>query len=144
MLSIGDGHVEDTVKLIHLLRALNNKLPIQIVYYDNLAKETKDKIVTAAREVMVTVPKSFELVSRLFPEDYLTNGLPQQEVWFVNTYNAIHANFKKKFHKFSNKFLATIFNSFNEFILVDADTVLMQNPEYFFQLPGYKNTGTFL
>lgn len=143
VLSIGDGHVEDTVKLIHLLRALNNKLPIQIVYYDNLAKETKDKIVTAAREVMVTVPKSFELVSRLFPEDYLTNGLPQQEVWFVNTYNAIHANFKKKFHKFSNKFLATIFNSFNEFILVDADTVLMQNPEYFFQLPGYKNTGTF-
>lgn len=143
VLSICDGHVEDTVKLIHLLRALNNKLPIQIVYYDNLAKETKDKIVTAAREVMVTVPKSFELVSRLFPEDYLTNGLPQQEVWFVNTYNAIHANFKKKFHKFSNKFLATIFNSFNEFILVDADTVLMQNPEYFFQLPGYKNTGTF-
>lgn len=143
VLSIGNGHADDTVKLIHLLRALNNKLPIQIVFYDNLSKETKDKIVTAAREVMVTVPKSFELVANFFPDDYLINGLPQQEVWFVNTYNAIHANFKNKFRKFSNKFLATLFNSFSEFMLVDADTVLTQNPEYFFHLNGYKTTGTF-
>ncbi|KAL6449559.1 MNN12 putative alpha-1 [Candida maltosa Xu316] len=143
VLSIGDSHVDDTVRLIHLLRALNNKLPIQIVYYDNLSKDTKNKIVTAATDLMTTVPKSFENVARYFPEDYLTNGLPKQEVWFINTYNAIHADFRQKFKKYSNKFLATLFNSFDEFILIDADTVLMQSPEYFFNLPGYIETGTF-
>ena len=43
VLSISDLHVDVTVRLIHLLRALNNRYPIQIVYYDNLSKETKEK-----------------------------------------------------------------------------------------------------
>ena len=42
VLSISDLHVDVTVRLIHLLRALNNRYPIQIVYYDNLSK-TKEK-----------------------------------------------------------------------------------------------------
>ena len=45
---------------------------------------------------------------------------------------------------FANKFLATLFNSFDEFILLDADTVLTQSPSYFFNLPQYLETGTFL
>ncbi|KAI5954492.1 hypothetical protein KGF54_002267 [Candida jiufengensis] len=145
VLSIGDSHVEDTVKLIHLLRTLNNKLPIQIVYYDDLSVETKKLIVTAAREEVRALPKSFQKVKHHFPEDYLTSekGLPAQEIWFVNTYNVIHDDFKDKFKGYANKFLATFFNSFEEFMLIDADTVMMQTPEYFFNLEGYIKTGTF-
>lgn len=146
VLSIGDQHVDDTMKLIHLLRALNNRLPIQIVYYDNLSRDTKQKIVTAAREKIYALPRSFQKVAQYFPEDYLSaeyDGLPKQEVWFVNTYNVIHSDYKDKFQKFGNKFLATLFNSFDEFMLIDADTVLFKNPHFFFNLDGYKKTGTF-
>lgn len=145
VLSIGDDHVDDTVRLIHLLRALNNKLPIQIVYYDDILEETKKKIVTAGREVIATLPKSFDKVAHHFPPDYLKNekGLPEQEIWFVNTYNVIHSDYKDKFKRFANKFLATFFNSFEEIMLIDADTVMMQTPEYFFNLLGYKRSGTY-
>ncbi|KAI5956253.1 MNN13 [Candida jiufengensis] len=146
VLSVADKHVDYVVNLIHLLRALNNKLPIQIVYFNDLNEETKKKIVTAARETFSHLPTSFQKVSELFPEDYLDpkyKGLPKQEVWFVNTANVINENFKNKFHGFANKLLATLFNSFNEYMLLDADTVMMQPPEFFFNLEGYQNTGTF-
>ncbi|WEJ96105.1 mannosyltransferase [Yamadazyma tenuis] len=146
VLSIGDKHVDDTVRLIRLLRALNNHYPIQIVFYDSLSDDTKARIVAAARNKMIDLPESFHKVSKNFPADYLNvqdGGLPKQEVWFVNTYNAIHDNFKDKFKRFANKFLATLFNSFEEFMLVDADTVLLQSPSEFFDLKDYKTTGAY-
>lgn len=146
VMSIGDGHVDDAVRLIYLLRALNNKYPIQIVYYDGLSQKSMDKITHAAREQFSSLPKSFEKVKDFFPKNYLSaadHGLVKQEIWFVNVRNAIHENYKSKFEKFSNKFLATFFNSFEEFILLDADTVLLQSPEYFFNLKGYKEKGAY-
>lgn len=146
VLSIKDSHAEATVRLIHLLRALGNHYPIQIVYYDNVNEATKEKIINAARRKMIDLPESFHKVSHLFPKDYFETqygGLPKQEVWFVNTYNAIHNNYKDKFRKFANKFLATLFNSFSEFMLIDADTVLIQNPSFFFDLENYKTKGAY-
>lgn len=146
VLSISDTHVDDTVKLIHLLRALNNHYPIQIVYYDSLTIESKRKIVNAARSKMADLPASFQAVAHQFPKDYFTpsdGGLPKQEIWFVNTYNAIHDKYKDKFKGWFNKFLAALFNSFEEFMLIDADTVLLENPEYFFNLQQYINKGAY-
>ncbi|KAI5949121.1 MNN13 [Candida theae] len=146
VLSIADKHVEYTVSLIHLLRALNNKLPIQIVYHDNLNDDTKRQIVTAAREDFSHLPQSFQKIAHLFPSDYLdpkSKGLPKQEVWFVNTASVINERYKSQFGGFANKLLATFFNSFNEMMVIDADTVMMQDPKKYFQLQGYKDTGTF-
>lgn len=146
VLSIKDSHVTDTVNFIHLLRALNNHYPIQIVFYDSLSDESKGRIVNAARNKMADLPESFKKVADNFPKSYFNNkdgGLPKQEVWFVNSYNAIHNNFKDKFRSYGNKFLATLFNSFEEFMLVDADTVLVKNPEYFFNLKNYKSKGAY-
>lgn len=146
VLSIGNQHVDDTVKLLHLLRALNNKYPIQIVYNENLTKESKRKLVHAARDQFSALPKSFEKIYQFFPDDYLDEmdgGLPKQEIWFVNVNNVIHDNYKNKFDKFANKFLAAQFNSFEEYILIDADTVLVQNPQFFFNLKGYVNKGAY-
>ncbi|KAK6465159.1 mannosyltransferase [Scheffersomyces coipomensis] len=142
VLTIGDQHVDDTVHLIALLRALQNTLPIQIVYYDNLSGHSKSRIVRAAREVMKVLPESFKEVSDKFPIMY-DRGLPEQEVYFVNTYSVVHENYKSKFDGYGNKFLATLFNSFEEFILIDADTVLLKNPEWFFNHDKFIKSGTF-
>lgn len=150
VLSIGDHHVDATVSLIRLLRALNNKFPIQIVYFDGLSKDSREKLVSAARDVMLDLPDSFHKVKNFFPPNYLdstsgdfTIGLPQQELWFVNVYHAIRESYRSKFSKFGNKFFATLFNSFEEYILLDADSVLTQPPEFFFNLAGYKKTGAY-
>ncbi|RCK64846.1 putative alpha-1,3-mannosyltransferase MNN1 [Candida viswanathii] len=146
VLTIGDQHVEHTVHLIHLLRALDNRLPIQIVYYDDVSEDAKKKIVTAAQEDFKALPESFKKVSYMFGDLYLDTkgkGLPPQEIWFVNAYNSIQKNFRGKFARFGNKFLAAFFNSFDEFMLIDADTVMMKPPEYFFNLQGFIDTGTF-
>lgn len=146
VLSIGEQHVDDTVRLMFLLRALRNHYPIQIVYYDDLTIESKTRIINAARNRMTDLPQSFEDVRHQFPDDYVHNkhgGLPQQEVWFVNTYNAIHPNYKDKFKGYSNKFLTALFNSFEEYMLIDADTILLENPDYFFGLDKYFSTGAF-
>lgn len=146
VLSIGDAHVEDTVNFIHLLRALNNHYPIEIVYYDSLSEESKAKLVHAAQDQFSALPQLFNKVSQFFPDDYLDEndgGLPKQELWFVNAYSVIHDDFKHKFKGFSNKFIATMFNSFEEFILVDADTIPVQNMNFFFNLKGYKSKGAY-
>lgn len=144
VLSIPEAHVDSTMRLIHLLRALNNQLPIQIIYHDNLSNKAKQKLVTAAREEYIVLPQSFKRVAKYFPKDYETNGLPKQDIWFVNVNNAIHDHYKEKFQRWANKLLAVMFNSFEEFMLIDDDTVLLQHPErYFFNLPGYKSSGAY-
>ncbi|KAK6465160.1 mannosyltransferase [Scheffersomyces coipomensis] len=142
VLTIGDQHVDDTVHLITLLRALQNTLPIQIVYYDNLSGHSKSRIVRAAREEMRDLPESFEQVRDQFSNDY-DRGLPKQEVYFVNTYSVIHDNYKSRFEHWGNKLLATVFNTFEEFLLIDADTILLKNPEWFFSNSKYSKSGAF-
>ncbi|KAG7664375.1 uncharacterized protein J8A68_002116 [[Candida] subhashii] len=142
VLTIPESHIDTTIRLISLLRALNNQLPIQIIY-DNLSKSGKQQLINAAREDFVVLPQSFKKVAKHFPSDYKTHGLPKQDIWFVNVANAIHVNYRDKFQTWYSKFLATLFNSFNEFILMDDDTVLLQNPEYFFDIAGYKQSGAY-
>ena len=116
------------------------------VYFDNLSDDTKRRIVTAAREDFSHLPQSYYKIAHLFPSDYLdpkSKGLPKQEIWFVNTASVINERYKMKFGGFANKLLATFFNSFNEMMIIDADTVMMQNPQEYFKLQGYKDTGTF-
>ncbi|KAK6204459.1 mannosyltransferase [Scheffersomyces amazonensis] len=138
--TMADMHLEAAINLIKLLRGLGNTLPIQIVYYDNLSGKSKKQLVKAAREEFKDLPASFEKVTHLLPKGY-EKGLPPQEIWFVNTYNVISEQYKNKFEGYGNKLLATIFNSFEEFILLDADTVIFKNPEWFFSIPKYKKTG---
>ena len=143
VLSIANLHVQDTVRLLRLLRALGNKYPIQVVYLDDLDRLSIDTLVKAAREDYYYVPDSYESVKHLFPNRYLEadHGFPKQEIWFVNVHDAIKNEYKVKYEKFGNKFIAAMFNSFEEYILLDADTVLLEPPLFFFNSQGYKDTG---
>lgn len=122
VLSIADKHVDTTIRLIRLLRSLGNSLPIEIVYFSDLCDEAKDVIVAAARD------------------EY--NNTPEQELWFVDVRRSIKEEYLPKFSGFGNKILATLFNSFEEMILIDADTVFLKPPSFFFYLDKYLDTGT--
>ncbi|RCK64829.1 putative alpha-1,3-mannosyltransferase MNN13 [Candida viswanathii] len=122
VVTIADKHADDMVSLIHILRALKNRLPIEIVY-NHLTDTTKSKIVKAARDHY--------------------NNLPKQDVWFVEVGEAIAAQYGWVFQKFDYKVISILFNSFKEFILLDADTVLFKPPSYFFNTRSYRQTGAY-
>lgn len=122
VLSISDDHLDLTIRLIRLLRSLENTLPIQIVYYSKLSQDSKRQIVEASRS------------------DF--GSLPKQDIWFIDVKRSISQKYLNKFEGFGNKILATLFNSFEEMILVDADTVMLKQAEFFFGLEKYLKTGT--
>ncbi|KAG7661574.1 uncharacterized protein J8A68_004943 [[Candida] subhashii] len=123
VLTIKDSHREVVIRLIHLLRYLKNDLPIQIIYQqESISYETKYQIIQACS-------------SRF-------DNLPIQKVTFVNVTPAIHPDYAHKFESFANKILAVLFNTFEEIILIDADTVLTQPPRSFFNLSKYQSFGT--
>ncbi|CAH2352361.1 putative alpha-1,3-mannosyltransferase Mnn14p [[Candida] railenensis] len=127
-LTIEDRHVEITIRLIRLLRFYGNTLPIQIVYIKGVSEESRNQLIKAARSPFT---------------DSHGNKLVEQELWFVDVSQVMYSRYYKKFSRFGNKILATLFNSFEELMLIDSDTVLFQSPEYFFNLDQYKKFGAF-
>lgn len=122
VMTFNNDQVDDAIRLIKVLRYLGNKYPIQIVYHSNLSDLSRQHIVKAAKI-------KFE-------------RYPTQDVWFVDASPAVEPEFLNKFNGFANKILATLFNSFAEMIFLDADTILLQSPDYLFTLQKYINSGT--
>ncbi|RLV93848.1 putative alpha-13-mannosyltransferase MNN14 [Spathaspora sp. JA1] len=123
VLTISDDFSEECIRLIHLLRFLKNKLPIEIVHtQEDLSQEIKNQIKKASTDPFHKYPK--------------------QSVTFVNITPAIKPEYLHKFGGFANKIVAVMFSSFAEVMLVDADTVLAKAPETFFKLRKYRSSGT--
>ncbi|GEQ71543.1 hypothetical protein JCM33374_g5228 [Metschnikowia sp. JCM 33374] len=122
VMTIKDDHVNDATRFLRLLRYLGNTYPIQIIYHCNLSEKSRNNLVRAARDEF--------------------RGYPEQDLWFVDAERALDSKYRDKFGGFANKIMATMFNSFAEMILCDADSVLLENPSYFFELKKYINTGT--
>ena len=123
-MTIADAHIDYCIRLIHLLRYLKNT-PIQIIYTSNdLSAASKSQLHQAS------------------VSDF--DGLPQQNITLVNVTPAIKPQYLHKFNEFGNKILAILFNTFEEMIFIDADAILIENPEKFFQLTKYKNLSTIL
>ncbi|EGW31241.1 uncharacterized protein SPAPADRAFT_72090 [Spathaspora passalidarum NRRL Y-27907] len=122
VLTISDAFSDECIRLIHLLRFLNNKLPLQIVHTEqDLSGEIKYQIRQACTQPF--------------------HNLPKQSITFVDVTPAIHPDYLHKFGGFANKIVATLFNSFEEMMLIDADTVLAKTPESFFKLKKYRSSG---
>ncbi|RLV95919.1 putative alpha-13-mannosyltransferase MNN14 [Spathaspora sp. JA1] len=123
VVTISNTFGDDCIRLIHTLRFLNNTLPIQLIHTEaELSNEVKNQIKRAGTDPF--------------------HNYPQQRITFVNVTPAIQEDYSKKFQGVANKILATMFNSFEEMMLIDADTVLAKAPETFFEMPKYRSSGT--
>lgn len=152
VISVSTRHSKDVSRLIKVLRALNNKLPIQILYKNDISK----KAMTAIEDAAIATPeellhpsitqehKNFMPELQLL-EQYKEYGseFPKQDLTFVNIINCVSKGYKWSFTGYSNKILAMLFTSFEELILLDADVVPLVPPEEFFNSKQYKKSGTY-
>lgn len=145
-------HSKDLVKLIRVLRALGNELPIEIVHKGDISKRNQRYLIQAAtteRDVLLDPTdtrskneKSFEaqLIDRASERNY---SFPKQELWFVNIQNSIQNTNRRSFPGYVNKVFALLLSSFEEVLMLDVDTVPLVNPNEFFNSQQYKESGTF-
>lgn len=132
VISMGDQFINDVVNLIKVLRYERNQLPIQFVHKGDLAEDVKAKIIDLARN-NIFIPKM----------NLLIDSYPQ-EVWFVNANRCFVQDYYYKFSHYANKWVAVLFNSFEEMILMDTDAVPFLPPANFFSfLESYKETGAY-
>lgn len=144
VVSLGEGRgVHETVSLLHVLRLQSNNLPIELVHKGDLKEESMNQLIRAAREPFA-VPKSEHLskymqkgVSGEINHDHFDRIVKNpQELWFVNTEPCI-AN-DASFARFNNKWLAVLFNSFDEMLMMDTDSVPFVNLADLYEFEEYK------
>lgn len=152
VISATTRHSRDVVKLVRVLRALNNKLPIQIIHKGDINKRSMEFLdIAALADIDFLLSPSISAEHRDFLpelnmlEQYRSFGseFPKQNIMYVNVANCINRSFKYSFPGYSNKLLALMFTSFEEVMLLDADTVLLMGAEKFFEAPEYKKSGAF-
>ncbi|KAH3668624.1 hypothetical protein OGAPHI_002378 [Ogataea philodendri] len=140
VISGSDKFLDDNLALIRNLRALGNRLPIQIVHRGDLSIESQWKIIEQARKDSVYYPrKEYNQLKQLGLDEF-DPSFPRQEVWFVNISRAMNPQYALEFPLFYNKLLAYLFNSFQDIVLLDSDVVLFRRPEQFFQLSQYQSS----
>ncbi|CAG58251.1 uncharacterized protein GVI51_C03685 [Nakaseomyces glabratus] len=109
------------MKLIAVLGHLKNRLPIQIVIQGNKF---------GSRTIEMLKEKAIEKKQQIYIVD-ATKLLMEK-------YAEVHIQ------GYTNKWIASIFNTFEEFILLDVDTVPFINPKKFFEKKGYRTTGFYM
>lgn len=122
VISAGDGQVDFTIKLLATLRYQKNHLPIQIVHFDQLSEESIKRLTYAAQS----------------PD--FSDG-PEQDIWYVNVKPTIDDSVRSNFDRFKNKWLSVLFNTFEEFIFLDADAISYLKLDDYFSFPEYLDTG---
>ncbi|KAG2736358.1 hypothetical protein G9P44_000448 [Scheffersomyces stipitis] len=123
VVSASDQQVTEVMNLLKVLRFLENELPIQIVHKGDLNRDSQKRIIEIGRGVDT-------------PHDKF-----KQNVWFVDVSNCLHIDHLNKFTRFKNKWLSVLFSSFEEIILMDADTVPLVKPSTLLQNEKYKRSG---
>lgn len=148
VLSATPRHARDLARLIRVLRALNNQLPIQIIIRANFTKQARDIITTAAHESMEAMINSSSDMGFVLPDVDLIEQCkkyncqyPVQQITFNNIKSLTRE--RKLFATYNNKLIALAFSSFKEVILMDADTVPLVEIEKFFQSEEYQSTSTY-
>lgn len=122
VISASDLQLNETIRLLKVLRFLKNDYPIQIVYNADLSRDSIKYITKYARG-----------------QD--TPEYPAQEIWFLNAHNLLSPKYSNKFVTYSNKWLALTFSSFEIPILLDSDTVPFVSMDTFYKLEEFQKTG---
>lgn len=153
-ISAKDDHFDTLAGLFALLRALGNKLPIEIVHKGDLTDKVQKQLIEVARmdtPNMTTIENLSSILTQRNITDFdpqnktqVVEIFPKMELWFVDVQNAISQNYRGKFHAYANKLLAYFFNSFKDCILIDADTVpLVDIESKILGSEAYKKQGAY-
>lgn len=137
VVSATERHFKGLIHLITYLRVLEVDIPLQIVHKGDISEFVEGSLNKLASADLI----NDEEVSKILNVKELGSSLPPLEIMFVNVSKSISGDFKYAFNKFANKFLAYLFNSFSEMILIDVDTVPFVPLQEFFNLAHYKHHG---
>lgn len=130
VISLGEGGVSDVKRLLRVLRTVGNRLPIQLVHKGDLSRAAMQEIINIGRgDVIVEIGDVSQSI-----------GNPQ-DIWFVDAGKSVNSSSAHLFKRFSNKWIASLFNSFEEIILMDCDAVPFVDPELLFNTTEYKESG---
>ncbi|SCV04012.1 LAMI_0H12728g1_1 [Lachancea mirantina] len=132
VLSFGDGQKEMASKLIATLRYMGNELPIQVVTKGDIADETVRDLLKIAQADKLEYPT----VQYDHGKD-----VPQQ-LWFVDVSPTLDPGVINEFSHFKNKWLAALFNTFEEYAFIDIDAITYVDFEEYFNSIEYHRTGT--
>ncbi|SCV05999.1 LANO_0H19878g1_1 [Lachancea nothofagi CBS 11611] len=117
VLTLGERHKDIFLRLLAVLDHLGNSYPIQIVQQENeVSQDLLDSI-----------------------SDFLQSS--NQEVYHVSCGPVLNVNYIGRLNYFVNKWLATIFNTYSEVVLLDADVVPFISLNTFFDDPRFLETG---
>lgn len=130
VLSISDAGVEEGTRLLRVLRFLENDLPIQMVHKGDLSVNSLNKLVRVAREDMVF-------------EHAQSSLNPAQDVYFVDASGCLKESAHGYFRRFANKWVASLFSTWDEMVLMDTDVVPFIKPRELFKYQEYKENGAF-
>lgn len=130
VISISDRGFSEATRLIRVLRLIKNELPIQFVHRGDLSKSVMDELVKLAR-------------SDNLPNLENSERLPPQDISFVDASGALQEGSGEKFVRFANKWIAALFSTFDEMILMDSDVVPFVRPSELFDLEKYRANGAF-
>lgn len=140
VISASNGQKDELMRLGLILRATNNKLPIQIIHKGDLSEKNQKELIHQFRRPinLDNLPLSFEKLPI-----HTAPKFPAQDLWFVNVERSIKTEFEGYFQKYANKLLAYLFNSFEDMILIDTDTVPFVDLESILKLPAFEEKGAF-
>ncbi|CAN3375411.1 hypothetical protein DIURU_002392 [Diutina rugosa] len=154
VISASNSFRQEVARLVRVLRALNNRLPIEIIHRGDLNDRTIEIINTTATADVESLLGPDGLIptnnEKFRPDiDLLANHssyhseFPPQYVRFVNIKDVLTNGYQRVFKGYSTRGPALMFSSFKEAILMDADSVLLVPPEQLFDSPEYKKSGTY-
>lgn len=125
-----DSLVPELAAILSILRLTGNTYPIQIFHNNDLSIESIKIINNIANDPIMKLPKSI-------PEFKVPKKPVTLDITYVDVSNTISFTFKKYYSHFGMKLLAYLFNSFEEMIMLDTDTVIVEPLETFFNSPEY-------
>ncbi|QLQ81762.1 hypothetical protein HG537_0G00150 [Torulaspora globosa] len=122
VISAGTRQLEDCARLVKVLRHLGNKLPIEIVHRGDLSLEEQRRI--------------FQISTEEASSDF-----PAQDLWFLDVSSMLNPVYADSFKSFSNKWLAVVFSTFQNPILLDADTIPFTSLDIYYKSHQFQTTG---
>jgi hypothetical protein len=131
-----DQLVPELAAALSLLRISGNEYPIQIFYSNDLSEASMNFLNKIASEEILLTTEEIQKYG-------FTSTMPTQELTFADVSHVIAPTYQEYYTKYGMKLLAYLFNTFEEMIILDTDTVFFKPISHFFDAQEYQETGAY-